>query len=264
RIVEDDSTAEGGTLTHRVELVDVDGNLIEVVEGEAITVTLAYNNEGITANPDGSADYTPTTSVTIPAGQSSVLINNPTLDDRFSEAPESYTLSITDVSQSNDSYEAVAITSDVEDQSVIGTITSNTDTNNETEGGYNSNDTVLVQITGNDSAIEGDGDSLTHTITLVDNAGNPVELYEGQSIEVTLSYTNDDTVDADYEGERIAETITISGTAAGVSTIDISQAVADDILGEGQETYTLSIASVSDTGSVHLENLAIDTDNQSV
>lgn len=66
-IINDATTAEGGSLSHTVRLVDADGNLVEVPVGQSVVVTLSYaNGTGLT-----SGDYTASTTVTISGGSNS-------------------------------------------------------------------------------------------------------------------------------------------------------------------------------------------------
>lgn len=117
KITDNASEIEGNDLTHTVSLVDKDDNPITVPNGETITVTITYN-------PDqtASADFTQakTTIVTITGGNSSATITHSSIDDFNAEGNESYTATITDVAQTNGTYENLTI--DTNNDSVIGEI----------------------------------------------------------------------------------------------------------------------------------------------
>jgi hypothetical protein len=117
KITNNDATVEGGNLTHTVTLVDKDENPIIIPVGETLTVTLTYtSSSGVTDD-----DFTTIVkTIDITSGNSSATITNITKDDFTAEGDEVYTLTITEVTQSNDTYENVAI--HATQNSVTGTI----------------------------------------------------------------------------------------------------------------------------------------------
>ncbi|WP_293996759.1 Calx-beta domain-containing protein, partial [Sphaerotilus sp.] len=105
-----------------------------------VTVTLAY-----AGTATAGQDFTPTLSVTVPAGQTSVHFDIPTLDDALAEGAEPFTVTIASLS-GND----VAIVNiDPAHASVTTTITDDT-------GPRGPEDTCLVSITGPGSVVEGE------------------------------------------------------------------------------------------------------------
>lgn len=106
KITHNDSVIEGNDLTHTVTLVDKDGVNITVPVGETITVTITYAPD---ATIDADFSTPKTITVTITGGNSSATITNTTIDDFVAEGNEQYTATITDVSQSNGTFENVAI-----------------------------------------------------------------------------------------------------------------------------------------------------------
>ncbi len=118
KITHNDSTVEGGDLTHTVTLVDKDGNLVTVPVGEKITVTLTYTST--TGNVTDNDFTTIVKTVDIEGGNSGTTITNITKDDFVGEGDEVYTLTITDVTQENGTFENVAI--HTTENSVTGTI----------------------------------------------------------------------------------------------------------------------------------------------
>ena len=88
------SVAEGGTATYTLSLTSP--------AQTAVTVTLGYS--GTATN---GSDYTGVTTVTIPAGSSSVSFNVATLDDSLTENTENLTVSL--VSATGGSFESLAL-----------------------------------------------------------------------------------------------------------------------------------------------------------
>ncbi|MBA3026503.1 MAG: VWA domain-containing protein, partial [Sulfurimonas sp.] len=115
-------------------------------------------------------------------------------------------------------------------------------------------DTVYVKLTHSDSVNEVTGATLNHTVTLVDAAGNAITPAAGTSITVNLVYTSDATSAADFQSAKIVQvTIGISGTA------QITNTVLNDLIQEGNESYTLAIVSVADNNYTY-ENIVATTD----
>uniref|UniRef100_UPI00286E9766 Calx-beta domain-containing protein n=1 Tax=Sphaerotilus sp. TaxID=2093942 RepID=UPI00286E9766 len=110
-----------------------------------VTVTLAY--AGVAT---AGKDFTPTTSVTIPAGQSSVRFDIPTIDDALAEGAEPFTVTIAGLS-AND---AAIVNIDPTHASVTTTITDDSGPFGPDKPGPE--DTCLVSITGPGSVVEGE------------------------------------------------------------------------------------------------------------
>jgi len=104
---------------------------------------------------------------------------------------------------------------------------------------------AVVELSGDASVVEADGALLEHTISLVDENGNPLVLADGETITLTLSYTTIDGVDGIESEDLSTQQVTITLTGNGSdSSFTVSNVVADDALAEGTEGYTVSIASV--------------------
>lgn len=104
QLITNDTASEGGPLSHTVKLVDSHGTAITVATGETISVNITYTNgTGLDSN-----DYTSSTLVTILGGTSFTTFNNPTITDGFIESTESYTATISTVTQAHATYEKVA------------------------------------------------------------------------------------------------------------------------------------------------------------
>ncbi|XEI34566.1 type I secretion C-terminal target domain-containing protein [Aeromonas veronii] len=102
------SVTEGETLQHRVELTDGNGHLVQVPTGGSVTVTLTYGSQ-TTSPSDFSAALV--TTVTIPAGHNSAVIENQTVVDSLYEGHEGYTLTISGVTDTAHSFESLEIVS---------------------------------------------------------------------------------------------------------------------------------------------------------
>ena len=104
---------------------------------------------------------------------------------------------------------------------------------------------AVVELSGDASVVEADGALLEHTISLVDQNGDPLVLADGETITLTLSYTTIDGVDGIESEDLSTQQVTITLTGNGSdSSFTVSNVVADDALAEGTEGYTVSIASV--------------------
>ncbi|NOR57377.1 MAG: hypothetical protein GQ474_02525, partial [Sulfurimonas sp.] len=253
-----DVTAKEGAgekLTHTFTIVDKDGSTVNLANGETIDVTLTYS--GI-ASVDGVEDAdltTKTTTFTITGnGGSSYTFENIVAEDYFSEGVEGYTVSIGSITASNTGFENIAI--DTANNTSTGKITDDADDKVVDQDV----DTVYVQLNGDVTAKEGAGEKLTHTFTIVDKDGSSVNLVNGETIDVTLTYSGIDSVDGIEAADLTTKTTTFTITGNGGSTYTFDNIVAEDYFSEGVEGYTVSIDSItaSNTG---FENIAIDTAN---
>ena len=262
---------DGKTLTHTFTLVDKDGNSVNLPSGETIHVTLSY--AGI-SGVDGveNADFTTkhTTFTITGDGGSSYNVVNTVADDYLAEGTEGYTVSIGSITATSGTFENVAI--DATNNSAEGRIKDNpattqapdtsTTSDNPVNGSYDTNDTVYAKITHNDSVIE--GNTLTHTVSLVDKDGHLVTVPTGETITVTLTYNPDTTESADFTSPKTT-TVTITG---GNSSVNVDNQTLDDFVsnenGDGSnESYTATITNVTQANDTY-ENIAIDTTHDSV
>ncbi|WP_320158535.1 VCBS domain-containing protein [Psychrobacter sp. SWN149] len=243
---------EGDTADYSVSLKDNDGNPVIVTQDTDVTVTF---NNGSTQDADTEYNNAQTITVTIPAGQSSAALNVDTIDDYLADDGENYSLTITSVGANE--FEAVDF-SDEATNTVTTTIDSNNAGDSANEGGLDSNDIVYVKLTGDDSQIEADNAALTHTLSLVDADGQPVELPVGGSVVVNLSYVNDETTAADFDASSKLTTVTFNASTG--NQIILTNTVLNDQLKEGFENYQLAISSVDGTNS-GFESVKIDTEN---
>ncbi len=104
-ILENDTVTEGDTLTHRIKLLDDNGNEVRVPQGEYVEVTLTYTASNSNGAIEG-ADYTSQNTVRVYGGTSGGYIFNDTINDAISEETESYTVSVSSVTASNPTLES--------------------------------------------------------------------------------------------------------------------------------------------------------------
>ncbi|WP_201595676.1 Calx-beta domain-containing protein [Psychrobacter sanguinis] len=220
-----DSIYEGELALFPIYLTNVDGD--PQVALTDVTVTIEYT--GSATNGD---DYTGTTTVTIPAGSSSVDLDLTVIDDLLVEGDE-----VVDITISNPvggGFEAIGVDSDANtaDMTII------------------SDD--YVQITVEPTAAF-EGDDLVHMVTL-SNPSMTDETYsfsltegtatEGVDYANTVSFSDGVTLDA-VTGE-----ITVP---AGVTSFTVTYPTIDDSYADDGETTTLSIGGSSATGTINDE-----------
>lgn len=110
-LIEGHSTVtEGSLLQHRVSLYDNEGNLVKVPDDEELTITLSYDQSGNARNIN---DYLATPSVKITSGHSSVEFTNQALLDYEKETNEYYNVSISQITQKNNSFKELIISGNV-------------------------------------------------------------------------------------------------------------------------------------------------------
>ncbi|RXJ72774.1 hypothetical protein CS022_14180, partial [Veronia nyctiphanis] len=190
-----------------------------------VTVQLLYSGTAT----DGS-DYTAVTSVTIPAGQSSVNFTINTLDDGLSEDGEAFTVTIGNVGGGG--FESLIVGNQ---NSVETTI------NDEGQG-----DTVLVSITGPTTVVEGET-AEDYTVSLTEVAQTDVT--------VTFTYSGTATDGSDYTS--VASVV----IPAGSQSVDFDITTLDDAIADNNEAFTVTINTVS---GGDFEGLAINTQQNSV
>jgi len=173
RIVNNDETIEsdGNTLTHKLELVDKNGDEVTVPTGSSIKIKLVYTND-TTEDEDFT---TKIVEIEIPSGSSSVDIINVISDDDIYEIEEGYTLSIAEVIDTDNSFEKLVI--DSSNNLVTGTINDEDKTTPDDKLG----DQPTLTI--NDAtAIEG------NNLVFEANLSNPTEVAETITLSADKSY----------------------------------------------------------------------------
>ncbi|WP_138988724.1 retention module-containing protein, partial [Neptunomonas concharum] len=160
---------------------------------------------------------------TIPAGATSVTLTIPIIDDAFAEDPESFLMTITNVSDN-------VI---VEDGEAVGTILDEADASEE--------DTANFTLTG-DAQVE-EGGVASYTLS--------VDIAPETDVTATVQTGNITTDDGDYV--PVFTTVTIP---AGSTSVDFTVNTNLDDEVEGNETFSVTVSSITGGG---FENIAIDT-----
>ena len=229
--VDDASIEEGEQAVFTVSLQDKDGNAVTATSD--IDVTLEWT--GAAATVDDVTPFPLPTSVTLTAGSGSVTVLA-TLDGVV-EPDEPLTATIASITDPQDNYEnyelgtpagtGLSATTVIEDASAL-----------------------KVALTGAATVVE--GESATYTVTFEDADGNPVALLAGQSVTVTLGTTAAGLVLAATEGVDYVsvdgDTVTITGTADGVSSTTFTVETTDDYLADTGEQYIVEISDPTSTG----------------
>ena len=223
--------ADGNYLVYDVKLSNPVGSDIPVslttagsaTIGADYSSTLEYSTDG------GTTWQSVNSTVNLPADGSSIKVRVAITDDYVTENDESIILQ----GSSNDP--RLTDSSDVG----VGTI-------------KDDNDTIYLQLSTNATQTEAQNATLTHTITLVDENGNEVNLPNGESIDITLSYTNDTTSSNDF----VSKQTTFSINGDGSSSYTFTNTIKDDKLTESNESYTVKIDSIS-SSNTSFENIAI-------
>ncbi|QTN44676.1 retention module-containing protein [Ectopseudomonas mendocina] len=247
--VDKNTVAEGDSLTYTVKLVDKDNNPVTVPAGKSVEVALSWdgdaaNNTDTTGRPS---------SVTITGGNSQATFVVETVDDVFAEGSEDLIAKIDDVTDTNSSFENLAIGAE---NTATSTVTDEPGTpgNPGDPGTPNGGDQVFAVISVDKNTVA-EGDSLTYTVKLVDKDNNPVTVPAGKSVEVALSWDGDAANNTDTTGRPSSVTIT-GGNSQATFVVE----TVDDVFAEGSEDLIAKIDDVTDTNS-SFENLAIGAEN---
>uniref|UniRef100_UPI0030CA181D Calx-beta domain-containing protein n=1 Tax=uncultured Sphaerotilus sp. TaxID=474984 RepID=UPI0030CA181D len=190
-----------------------------------VVVRLVY-----TGTATDGADYVRTSSVTIPAGQSSTTFHLATIDDALAEGTETITVALGQISGGG--FEVIA--GNPAQASVTTALVD--DSGPLVPGGGqppDAQDTVLVSLTGPGSVLEGETAS-GYTVTLSQAAQTDVQ--------VTLSYSGTASGGADY-------TQVLSVTVpAGQTSASFDLATLDDALAEGTESIVVALGDITGGG----------------
>ena len=225
RISHSDTSAEGDSLTHTVELYTiVNGQevAVEVPANESVTISLNYanNNQDALENTDLSTKQ-PT--VTISGGNSSAVITNVSLHDNIDELDESYTITLGAVTQSP--FEKVV-------------------TQGEADGTIIDYDRLVVEDDSNDA----DGDGIfnvalfdaTDAIFISDE--NNGSVYES----ITISGIPSDAILKDHNGNQVA---VVNGTVILTNTLGEIRAFTITPATDSSENIYLSYTVTSNDGA---------------
>jgi hypothetical protein len=234
------STVEGTQLQYSVHLVDENGDPVTVPAGKSVEVALSWSGDA--AGGDDTSALPSSVTIT---GDHKTLFTIDALDDVYAEGSEPLVATITGITDTDSSFEAVAVgTNDTANSA----ITDETDDYNPNDPDQpNEKDNVTISLSGDASVVE--GEAASYTLTLTDDAGNPVTATEDMTVDFTYTYVT-------AEGEDITETATAT-IAAGSSTGTFTVNSVDDVFAEGAEDYQIAINNVT-AGDTQFENLTVD------
>ncbi|WP_342354889.1 Calx-beta domain-containing protein [Pseudoteredinibacter isoporae] len=210
-----------------------------VPAGNNVTVNLTY-----TYTTASGSDITEVASVVVTGGNSTATFNIQTLDDAFNEGAEQFNVAIGTVTDTDSSFEAIAV--DTANDDVTTTITDQTGSDNPP----GSEDTVIVSLTGPTNVVEGET-TTDYTVTLSETVP------AGSSVTVNLTYTY-----TTAEGDDITEvaSVVVNG-GSNTATFDID--TIDDALAEGAEDFNVAIGTITDTNN-EFEAIAAHSTNNNV
>jgi len=243
---------EGSHASYIVVATDKVGNELNI-DGTVQLTLWDGTAEGVSAltEIDGSQDYL--------NSLNSVALGTPfsiaTFDDYLNEGSEQFTVALVEDSYSEASlFESIHI-------STSAVVTTIIDDASEADLGESVTDSIKVQLTGDLVVNEVEGELITHTLTLVDENGDTVNLPVGETIELTLAYGDVDEYGAVSEADFTSSLITsVMMTGDGGSDYTFQNSIAGDEVNEGDEGYRVSIVSV-DGHSDYFENVIIDDDH---
>ncbi|WP_413699238.1 beta strand repeat-containing protein [Psychromonas sp. KJ10-10] len=224
------SIAGPGTVVEGETTTDYTVTITEAPETD-LTVTFNYT----TTDADGN-DYTAVSSVVILAGETTATFNIDTIDDNFAEGGEDFTVSIATVE--NGGLEDVRIST--ADNAVTTSIT------DEVVPTDPDADTAIVSIAGPGTVVEGET-TTDYTVTITEA---PLS-----DLTVNFNYTTTDADGNDYTA--VSSVVILAGETTATFNID----TIDDNFAEGDEDFTVSIATVENGG---LEDVRISTADNAV
>ncbi|MCD4757792.1 MAG: cadherin-like domain-containing protein [Arcobacteraceae bacterium] len=214
------------------------------------SVTISSANTTATAGSDYTA-----TSTTV-ALDTAFSVN--TLDDYIADNNEDFTVNI-------GSYVTPTTGNSYENVDASGSVTT-TITDGVNDAIPNQDvDTVYLELSGDDIQGEINGEKLTHTINLVDKDGNAVNLANGKSITISLTYSDIAGKDA-VEGADLTggKTISFILNGNGGSSYNFENViVGGDADFELSESYNVVIGAITNQADTGFENVAISTTQNS-
>ncbi|MEZ8128425.1 immunoglobulin-like domain-containing protein, partial [Enterovibrio norvegicus] len=206
------ASEDGGKITYTIELQDADGDAVEVANDDNVIVTIQL--------PDGSSK-----DVTFKEGESTkdveFIVNR---DDVFIES-DTAEASITGISGGTEFEDLTT------DNSTVTTLVED------------DIDTIfaIIEINGDKKVEESDGETITYTVTLVDQNGNEVSVPNNESVTINLKWKGSTEKEDFAEGTDLPKSIIIEG---GESHASFDIEVKDDNLNEGTEKLVTHIKNI--------------------
>ncbi|MEV9476131.1 hypothetical protein [Aliarcobacter butzleri] len=253
KINNNSETVEGGKLSHTVTLVDKEGTLLTIPAGEKIIVTLTYTSTNGVIDGDFS-----TIVKEVELVSNGTTFENTTIIDNTYEGSENYTVTITDVKQTNGTYENVAIHQT--EKSATGTIVDNevrivlvaVDDPSITTVAQLPKDSNGVLIIDKDN-ITPEGGKLYYIAVAVDSNGKPLDVQSGK-VDVSYGATPDNGTTDDYTKQLGKETQVTIGERFEVIA-------KDDYYAEGDEKFNVIISNPKETP---YDKVKVDEGNKTV
>jgi len=261
---------DNATLTHNISLVDMNGNAVNLANGETLTINLAYASD-TTEVEDFTAGGKQTTVTITGNGGSDYSFTNTIEDDTLVEGTESYTVSITSASstvfenvEADDTVNSAVGTIEDDDQPLPPTISDPENVRVSEEGLINGipdttgdqDTTDSIVSTGQFTVSDPNGDSVTVSLSI------PTDITytsNGDTIEWSLSNGNQTLIGTTQNGGQEILKVEIDNTGSYTTTlsgpIDHDAPVAPDTSVENELTIPVTVTvsdgdtSTSDTTS---------------
>ena len=247
----DTISEDGGTVTYTIDILNGPGpsaTPLPVFPGDTITVTIGYSGTATDGTDYQGPGGVLTTTIDIPAGSSSATFTIDALDDLDFEGNETINVEIIGLADDTSGFDSISehpenqVTTTIVDNEGFG-VTSISDATND-EGSA-----IIHSVTTNGPAPVGGAVVSIQVTPLV------AEIFQ-QDYNPELVFTNGVTFVAGTQVFSIVDgTLTASiNIPEGVDSFDVLVPSVDDTFNEVNETYTLTIDTVSAVGTI------IDTD----
>lgn len=226
--------ASTATLTHKIKLVDKDGNSVNLANGETIELELKYEND-----TTSSADFSEKkTTITITGnGSSEYSFSNKVLDDNLNEGTESYDVKIDSITSHSNYFENVAIA----------------DTTNGANTTVNSAKGTIIETID----LENEDTSVVEGGVVISNTTESLNLLSNDE-----TGTNGKIVSFDYKDEAgTIQTAILTGTAGSKSATVDSQYGNITINENGTWQFTSDVTENNPTGLDDIFTYTVEDDN---
>ncbi|KXF79698.1 cadherin-like domain-containing protein [Enterovibrio coralii] len=225
---------ENGTneAVYKAVLVDSNGKVID--EDNHSDVDITFSDLG--SNQDGSVDFDLNgQTITVKLNEE---FSAKALDDLYREVKEEFTVQVDltsdQIASLEQTYENVEGSTD--------TVTTIIRDEHYTE--RDTDDTVFVVIESSGDVTEEDGATITYTVKLVDANGDPVEVPNGESVDVRLSWNGTSNAADFSDYDDLPTHVTIKGGESSTSE-GLTVTIKDDYLKEGSENLKAHVTQIT-------------------